>query len=244
MTTKLQLSDLVIEVERKAIKHLHLSVYPPDGRVRIAAPERMAVEAIRLFAIGKLPWIRRQRKRLHDQQREGSFEYVERESHYLWGRRYLLRVIEADAPPKITLRARSIELRVRHGASLEQCDDLLQAWYRSQLRLAIEPLLMKWQKLLRVKAEHVHLQRMKTKWGSCNTAMRSIRLNTELAKKPLQCLEFILVHELAHLRHRTHGPSFIALLDDTLPQWRDIRDELNRLPLASVNQATAFDRGR
>jgi predicted metal-dependent hydrolase len=234
MAERVGIAGLAIEIERKPIKHLHLVVYPPDGRVRIAAPEGMTLDAIRIFAIGKLPWVRRQQKRLHEQQREGDLEYINRESHYLWGRRYLLRVIEADAPPKVTLRARTIDLHVRHGASLDQRDDLFQSWYRSQMRLAIEPLLTKWQPLLRVKVERVHLQRMKTKWGSCNTPLRSIRLNTELAKKPLPCLEFILVHELAHLRHRNHGARFTALLDDALPQWRDIRDELNRLPLASA----------
>lgn len=231
MVATLELAGLAVEVVRKPIKNLHLGVYPPDGRVRIAAPERMPMDAIRLFAIGKLPWIRRQQTRLRTQPRDVQPEYIERESHYLWGRRYLLRIVEADSAPAVRVRARTLDLRVRPGTSGAQRGEIMQAWYRGQLRQAVEPLLEKWQPLLRVKARRIHVQLMKTKWGGCNPNLRSVRLNTELARKPPECLEYILVHELAHLREASHGPRFIALLDGALPQWREVRDVLNQLPL-------------
>jgi len=231
MTVTLDLAELAVEVVRKPIKHLHLGVYPPDGRVRVAAPERMSMDAIRLFAIGKLPWIRQQQKRMLAQDREAEPEYIDRESHYLWGRRYLLRVMTTDSIPAVRLQAKTIDLHIRARTGLEQRGELLQSWYRGQLREALEPLLEKWQPLLGVKVSRIHLQRMKTKWGSCNPRLRNIRLNTELARKPPECLEYILVHELAHLREPTHGPRFIALMDGALPHWRDLRESLNRLPL-------------
>ena len=147
----------------------------------------------------------------------------------------MLRVIEKDAAPAVRLRVRTIDLQVRPGADSQQRGRVLDSWYRDQLRATLDPLLTKWQRLLRVKVERVHLQRMKTKWGSCNSELCSIRLNTELARKPAECLEYILVHELAHLREPSHGPRFIALLDGALPQWRELRDTLNRLPLGHVS---------
>ncbi len=233
MSATLKLGELTITVDRKPIKNLYLIVQPPDGRVRIAAPEQMKIGAIRLFAIGELGWIRRQQAKFNAQVRVAKPDYVERESHYLWGRRYLLRIQEADAAPAVRLRVRTIDLQVRTGASSEQKGEVLQAWYRSQMRQVLEPLLAKWQPLLGVKAERIHLQRMKTKWGSCNPRLRSIRLNTELSRKPAECLEYILVHELAHLKVPTHGPRFIAILDGALPQWREVRDMLNQLPLVT-----------
>lgn len=235
MVSLLDLNGVPVEVVRKPIKHLHLGVYPPEGRVRIAAPEQLGMEAIRLFAIGKLPWIRSQQARFQAQEREASLEYIDRESHYLWGRRYLLRVYEADAPPEVRLRVRTIDLSVRPGAGREQRAAVLQAWYRAQLREALPTLLAKWQPVLRVKPERIHLQRMKTKWGSCNPGLRSIRLNTELARKPAGALEYILVHELAHLIEATHGPRFVAILDRSMPQWRELRDSLNRSPLGHMD---------
>lgn len=233
MTTKLNLGEFVLEVERKSIKHLHLSVYPPDGRIRIAAPERMALDAIRLFAITRLPWIRRQRKKMQVQPREAPREYLQRESHYVWGRRYLLAITEHDAPPIVELRSRKLQLSIRPGTSADRRGEILQEWYRGLVREAVEPLLAKWEPLLKVRVSKVFVQRMRTKWGSCNSMARHIRLNTELARKPLDCLEYILVHEMAHIRYPTHGARFIALMDQVLPQWRDVRDSLNQLPLRS-----------
>lgn len=236
MDRTLELAGLVVEVVRKPIRNLHLSVYPPDGRVRIAAPDGMPMDAIRLFAIGKLPWIRRQQARFGAQVRESEPEYVERESHYLWGRRYLLRVFVVDATPTVRLRVRTLDICVRPGGDATQRKEILEAWYRDQLREALPPLLAKWQKLLGVQPRRVHLQRMKTKWGSCNPTLGSIRLNTELARKPAECLEYILVHELAHLIEASHSSRFTAILDRAMPQWREIRGVLNDLPLRKLKK--------
>lgn len=236
MGSTLEFAGLAVEVVRKPIRNLHLSVHPPEGRVRIAAPDSMPMDAIRLFAIGKLPWIRRQQARFGAQVREREPEYVERESHYLWGRRYLLRVVVADATPSVRLRARTLDLQVRPGSDRTQRREILEAWYREQLREALPPLLAKWQKLLGVQPRRVHLQRMKTKWGSCNPALGSIRLNTELARKPAECLEYILVHELAHLIEASHSQRFIGILDRALPQWREVRGVLNDLPLRRLEK--------
>lgn len=231
MAAQLKLAELAIELERKPIKHLHLGVYPPNGRVRIAAPEGMSLDAIRLFAIGKLPWIRRQRSKLQAQPRASPREYLERESHYVWGRRYLLSIAEFDAPPVVELQHRRLRLRVRPGTDAARRGEILEEWYRGLLRRAVESLLAKWEPLLKVRVKQVFVQRMRTKWGSCNAPTRSIRLNSELARKPMECLEYVLVHELAHLRCPSHGPRFVALMDQSLPQWRDLRDMLNQLPL-------------
>ena len=231
MSTRLDIADLSIEVVRKPIKHLHLGVHPPDGRVRIAAPERMAVDAIRVFAIGKLAWIRRQQSKLLAQLREAPREYVDRESHYVWGRRYLLQVVEKDAQHHVRLLHRHLRLQVRACTSTEEREQLLNRWYRDQIRLALPELLDKWQRRLGVSVSAVYVQQMKTKWGGCSPLTRNIRLNTELAKKPPECLEYILVHELAHLRAPTHGHRFVELMDDCLPGWRATRDQLNALPV-------------
>jgi predicted metal-dependent hydrolase len=228
---QLKLAELAIEVERKPIKHLHLGVYPPNGRVRIAAPEGMSLDAIRLFAIGKLPWIRRQRSKLQAQPRDNPREYLERESHYVWGRRYLLSIVEHPAPPVVELQHRRLRLRVRPGTEPARRGEILEEWYRGLLRTAVESMLSKWEPILKVRVEKVFVQRMRTKWGSCNARARNIRLNSELARKPKEYLEYILVHELGHLRFPTHGPRFLALMDQVLPQWRELRDALNQLPL-------------
>lgn len=232
MVEVLRLLDISITVERRSIRHLHLSVYPPDGRVRIAAPERMLSDAIRLFAIQKMPWIRRQREKLHAQRREPVLQYVERESHCLWGRRYLLSIKYLDAPPAVRLKHLTLELTVRPGATAEQRAAVLQAWQRTQLRDAVQALVERWSPRLRVRVARIFLQRMRTKWGSCNAEARHIRINTELVKKPPQCLEYVVLHEMAHLRYPNHGPRFIALLDELMPNWREVREQLNELPIA------------
>jgi len=234
MTRYMQLGDVRIELVRKPIRNLHLSVYPPIGRVRIAAPERATDESIRLFAITKLGWIKRQQGKLRMQERESPHEYIERESHYVWGRRYLLRVIERDSPPLIELTPRRLVLGVRPGASREHRRQVMEAWYRRQMRSALPPLIEKWQKVLRVRPNHVFIQRMKTRWGGSNPDTKNIRLNTELARKPAECLEYILVHELTHLRVPRHDAVFVALLDRNLPNWRETRDRLNRLPISDA----------
>lgn len=228
---QVQLGNIAVDVVLKDIKNVHLSVYPPNGRVRIAAPARMNLDTIRVFAISKLSWIKQQQKKLREQERETPREYLNRESHYLWGKRYLLTLREADEAPSIELRHRRILLRLRPGTSEEKKQALFEEWYRDQLRAAVIPLLAKWQPLMGVRVNRLFVQRMKTKWGSCNPTARHIRLNTELAKKPTECLEYIVVHELAHLIEPTHTDRFIALMDRFMPKWQFYRHVLNRLPV-------------
>lgn len=227
----LDLGELHAEVIRKAIKHVHLSVLPPVGKVRVAAPQSMPLETIRLFVISKLPWIRTQQRKLQAQERETLREFLNKESHYLWGKRYLLELSFAEAAPTVSLTPRKLKLQVRPGADAAQCDEVLDAWYRQQIRDALPALLAKWEPLLGVKTSRVFVQRMKTKWGSCTPEAGYIRLNTDLAKKPPECLEYIVVHELVHLIEPTHNERFSALMDLYLPHWHHLRAQLNRLPV-------------
>ena len=232
MTETLNLGDIAVDVILKDIKNIHLSVLPPLGKVRIAAPQRMDLDTIRVFAITKLAWIKSQQKKLREQQRETPREYLDRESHYVWGKRYLLKLEEKDAAPTVELRHNKLILQLRPASSQEKKQEILDAWYREQLKERLPLLLGKWEKALGVKAGKVFVQKMKTKWGSCNPVARNIRLNTDLAKKPPQCLEYIVAHELAHLLERRHNDRFTALMDAHVPQWRQYREMLNSLPLA------------
>jgi len=233
--TSLRLGDIAVDVILKDIKNVHLSVYPPTGRVRISAPKRMSVDTIRVYAVSKLDWIKQQQMRLREQERESRREYIDRESHYVWGRRHLLKVVEEDASPQVELRPGTMLLRVRPGASEEARKAVVAGWYRQTLKAAAQPLIDVWQRRLRVEAQRLFVQQMRTKWGSCNTTERSIRLNTELAKKPRECLEYVVLHELVHLIERRHDERFREYMDRFMPQWRQFRDELNRAPLAHVD---------
>ena len=231
MASQIKLGDIPVDVVLKDIKNVHLSVHPPSGRVRIAAPEHMNLDTIRVFAVSKLAWIQKQQKRLREQERETCREYLDRESHYVWGKRYLLRIVEVDGAPAVELKAGSMILRVRRGASADARGAIVSKWYREQLKTAIPDLLAKWEPILGVNAERVFVQKMKTKWGTCNPDRRSIRLNTDLAKKPPPYLEYILVHELTHLLEKTHNDRFTLLMDQFMPQWRQYRELLNTSPL-------------
>lgn len=229
--TTMQVAELTITIERKSIAHVHLSVHPPAGRVRLAAPPHLSDQALRAFAIRKLAWIRRQQAKLRAQDRETPRDLINRESHQVWGRRCLMRVVEHDAPPSIELRPARLVLSVRPGTDAAARAEILAAWYREQLRDRAAPLLAQWEERLHVHSHHLYVQHMKTRWGSCNPKARTIRLNTELAKKPPECLEYILVHELMHLLEPTHNSRFTDLLDRHLPAWGQRRDLLNRLPV-------------
>lgn len=235
MTAQLELGDIAVDVVLKDIKNVHLSVHPPTGRVRIAAPERMKMDAIRLFAISKLGWIKKQQLKLHEQERETPREYLERESHFVWGKRYLLRLVEHDGRPKVELRHRELALFVPPKAAPSDRRAVLDAWYREQLKEAIRPLIAKWEARLGVKVQRLFVQRMKTKWGSCNSDAGNIRLNLQLAKKPPTCLEYVVVHEMIHLLERSHNDRFQSLMNQFMPQWRLHREELNRAPLSHVD---------
>jgi predicted metal-dependent hydrolase len=237
MVTTIELGEIAVEVVKKDIKNIHLSVYPPSGRVRISAPRRMNLETIRVFAISKLGWIKQQQKKLQEQKREAPRAYLDRESHYVWGKRYLLKLSECDGAPAIELRGSRMLLRIRSGTDEQKRRVLLERWYREQIKEAVPDLIAKWEPRMGVKVARFFVQRMKTKWGSCNSGSRSIRLNTELTKKPRECLEYIVVHEMAHLLVRKHDDRFGAVMDGCLPDWRLLRQMLNSAPLAHADWA-------
>lgn len=231
MVTQIKLGDITVDVVKKGIKNIHLSVYPPKGSVRISAPFRMDLDNIRVFAITKLGWIKSQQHKLCEQAREAPREYLNRESHYVWGTRYLLTVSESDQSAAVELKHSRLLLRVRPGTEANKRQAIVEEWYRIQLRQATPPLIAKWEPLIGVKVNQFFVQRMKIKWGSCNPDSRSIRLNTDLAKKPQECLEYIVVHEMVHLLEPTHNARFVALMDRFMPKWQFYRDVLNRLPV-------------
>ena len=229
----LSLGDVSVDVIKKDIKNIHLSVYPPTGRVRISAPMRMKTETIRAFAIGKLGWIKQHQKKIKAQPREAPREFLDRESHYVWGKRYMMRLEEVDGPPVVVVKHNKLVLRARPGLSALKKEAVLDEWYRQQLKAALPALISRWGSALGVQVERFYVQRMKTKWGGCSPATRTLRLNSELAKKPAECLEYIVVHELMHLLEPTHNARFVALMDLHLPKWRHLRNGLNLLPLRS-----------
>lgn len=230
-----KLNEIDVEVVQKDIMNVHLSVYPPKGRVKVSAPQSMAIETIRVFVISKLGWIKKQQQKLSAQQREAPREYINRESHYFTGKRYLLNVVEVDEAPKVTLCHSEIVLQVRPGADDAKRRFVIDEWYRQQLKEMVTPLIAKWEKKIGVTVEQFSVRKMKTKWGSCSPVSHTIYINLELAKKPAECLEYIIVHELVHLLEPTHNNRFIAFMDNFLPKWRFYRDELNCLPVRHEN---------
>jgi len=233
MEETILLGDIVITVNRKDIKHVHLSVHPPAGQVTLVAPSATRLEVARAYAVSKLGWIRDQQAKLRGQARETPRQFVERESHYLWGRRYLLTVREEDAKPSVSLTHRTIKLTVRPSSSPETRAAVMHEWHKSLLHTVVPELIKKWEPKLGVKVSGYFLQRMKTKWGGCNHRAGNIRLNTELVKKPLDLLEYVVLHEMLHLAEPTHSERFVTLLEKHYPSWREARAELNGLPLAA-----------
>lgn len=233
MVETIQLGDVVVAVTYKDIKHVHLSVHPPIGRVTLVAPMGTRPEAARAYAASKLGWIRDQQAKLQGQARETARQFVERESHYLWGRRYLLSVREEDAKPFVHLTHRRITLTVRPGSSSAKRAAVMHEWHKSLLHDAVPELIRRWEPKLGVDVTGYFLQRMKTKWGACNHRARTIRLNTELVKKPKDLLEYVVVHEMLHLIEPTHSERFLTLMSKHYPAWREARAELNELPLGA-----------
>src|ERR1035437_1769544 len=231
MVTQIHLGDIAVDVVQKGIKNIHLSVHPPTGKVRIAAPLRMNADTIRVFAISKLGWIKKQQQKLRKQERETPREYLDWESHYSWGKRYLLKVVENDAVPRVELKHASMVLHVRPGADDDKRQSVMDEWFRRQLKAAIPPLIAKWGRHMGVTVARFTVRKMKTKWGSCTPESKSILINLELAKKPPECLEYIVVHEMVHLLAPTHHSQFIAFMDQFMPKWRFQQEELNRLPV-------------
>ena len=233
MTETIQLGEIRIAVTRKAVKNVHLSVHPPLGHVTLVAPTATRLEVARAYAISKLGWIRDQQTKLLAQARETPRQFVERETHLLWGRRYLLSVVEKDAKPAVTRDHRRILLSVRPGSTLAKREAVMNDWHRTLLHQSVPALITKWEAKLGVEVSGYFLQRMKTKWGGCNHRAGTIRLNTELAKKPKDLLEYVVVHEILHLLEPTHSERFVALLEQHYPTWREARMDLNELPLTA-----------
>ena len=228
---QLLIGSVPVEVTIKPIKNLHLSVVPPDGAVRISAPQGMSPDHVRAYAIGKLGWIRKQQARFSAQQRESPRLVIERESHALWGQRLLLHIEEVNAAPRIEVHPRHLILFLRPGSTLEKRQSILAAWYRNELRKEAAALIDHWQQRLGVQSNKLFIQAMSRRWGSCNPATKNIRLNTQLAQKPRTCLDYIVLHELSHLKVPTHGEEFVALLDSLQPDWQERRRLLNNLPI-------------
>lgn len=230
---QIEVSNFSIDVIRKSIKNMHLSVYPPTGRVRIAAPLNVDDEAVKLFAISKLAWIKKNQRKFEMQDRQTPRVFEQRESHYFEGKRYLLRVTEQNAPPRVEIKTKTyIDLFIRPNASLEQRQNCINEWYRKQLKNQIPQLIKKWEPIIGVSVSDWGVKQMKTKWGTCNIEQKRIWINLELAKKPHNCLEYIIVHEMIHLIERHHNDNFLAHLDKNLPKWKLFKDELNRLPVS------------
>jgi predicted metal-dependent hydrolase len=223
--------DIEIELVLKDIKNLHLAVYPPDGRVRLAAPKDVNEKTLELYVASKIPWIRKQQRKFARMDRQAPRQYVNRESHYFLGKRYLLRVHETDHPyrhPKVVCKTKTyIDFYVREGYTTDQKAELLKEWYRDQLKQILAELVPKWEAILNVKANQVKVHSMKTKWGSCNTQSRNILFNIELAKKSSECIEYVVVHELLHLIERKHSDLFRAYLDKYVPNWKHFKGLLN-----------------
>ena len=233
---QITVSNITIDVIHKDIKNIHLAVYPPTGRVRIAAPLSVSDDAIRLFAISKLGWIKRHQREFDAQERISPREYKQRESHYFQGRRYLMKIIEKDEPPKVILRARSnIELYVRPNTTFEKRQEVVTEWYRVELKKLIPGIIEKWEKSLNVNIDEWQVKQMKTNWGTCNIEKKRILINLELAKKPLHCLEYVILHEMVHLLERHHNERFLYYMDTFLPNWKQIRTELNKLPVSHAD---------
>jgi predicted metal-dependent hydrolase len=233
MSNTIRLGSIVIEVTRKDIRNVHLSVHPPSGRVSLVAPTATRLEVARAFAATKLGWIREQQTKFRAQAREMPRRFVERESHYLWGRRHQLSVIERDAKPMVKVDHRRITLVVRPGTSVSKRRSIMHSWHKALLHEAVPPLITKWETKLGVEVDAYFLQRMKTRWGSCNHHAARIRLNTELVKKPRDLLEYVVVHEMLHLIEPTHSERFRELLSRYYRGWIEARMELNELPVAA-----------
>lgn len=224
----MQICGLQVQTVKKDIKNMHLGVYPPQGRIRVAAPNRMNEESIRLFIISKIPWIKKQKSKFEKQRRQSRREYVSGESHYFLGNRFRLNVIDTEESPKVKIKKKThIDLHVKPNMSREQKEKILENFYRAELKKYLPAMVQKWEKVTGLKVNDVVIKKMKTKWGTCNSDSKRIWVNLELAKNPLRCLEYVLVHEMVHFKEKNHTDRFFNLMDSFMPQWPQLRDELN-----------------
>lgn len=235
---QITVNNIKVDLIRKDIKNIHLAVYPPSGRVRIAVPLMTNEDTIRLFVISKLGWIKRNQRKIDEQERISPREYKQRESHYYLGKRFLLNIIESDLPPKVIIRNKTyIDLHIKPNTSTKKRDKILTEWYRLELKNLVCPLTKKWEKIIGVKVQEWKIKQMKTRWGACNIEKSRIWLNLELAKKPEECLEYIIVHEMIHLLEKNHNERFYFLMNKFLPNWKQRRTQLNKLPVSHTDWA-------
>ena len=232
---KMTLGNICVDVVQKDIKNVHLSVHPPTGRVRISAPLRMDLDTIRIFAISKINWIKKQQNKLCSQQRETPRDYITRESHFYLGKRYLLDVVEENAPANVILKHDTIQLHIRPDTTTEKRQTILEEWYRRKLKEIVPEMIARWERRIKVGVDQFGIKKMRTRWGTCNIKAKRIWLNLELAKKPMHCLEFIIVHEMTHLLEWHHNEHFITYMDKFIPQWRSYKEELNRFPISHTD---------
>jgi len=232
---QIHIGDISIEIRKKNIKNLHLSVNPPKGSVRISAPARMDLDIIRDFAVSKLDWIKKHQARHKNRVREVPIEFISGESHFYLGKQYQLKVTEHNQPPKVVLNHETIEMYVRPNTGVEKRRSILDKWYRQRLKVLIPGLIDKYEAKMKVKVSEFGVKKMKTRWGSCNVKVKRIWLNLELAKKSKDCIEYIVVHEMAHLLERRHNKRFKALMDTFMPRWRSVQEELIKRPLCHEN---------
>lgn len=236
MAELIQLGDIAISVTRKEVKNVHLSVHPPDGRVTLVAPTSTRLDVARAYAITRIGWIRQQRERFAKQAREAPRLFRGRETHYLWGRRHLLKLTEREEKPTIKIDHRTIHLQVRPGTTRDQCARIMHEWHLGLLHAVVPGRIQKWEARIGVEVHGYFLQRMKTKWGSCNPKAKTIRLNTELVKKPRDLLEYVIAHEMVHILEPKHSKRFFDLLSRAYPSWSEARIELNELPIPSLER--------
>jgi len=227
----IELGDICLDVLHKDIKNVHLSVHPPQGRVTISTPLRMDMDTIRMFAISKLSWIKKHQNKFRSQVREAPRECITRESHYYLGKRYLLRVIELDVPPKVIIKHDIMEMYIRPNTGIKKRQEILDKWYRQELKGIIPEIIDRYEKLMDVKVNQFGIKKMRTRWGTCSRIAKRIWLNLELTKKPKEYIEFIVVHEMTHLLERRHNERFVAFMDHFLTKWRFYKEGLNRIPL-------------
>jgi len=226
------IGDIHVDVIKKKIKNVHLSVLPPLGNVRISAPDHMDLETIRIFAISKLGWIKKQQQKLRSQDREAPREFIQRESHYYLGKRYLLQVNERNTPPNVVQHHDTLEMVIRPQSGPDKRHEVMADFYRQRLKEIVPECIKRWEQILNVNVQEFGIRKMKTRWGTCNAQAKRIWLNLELAKKPKECIEYIVVHEMMHLLERHHNKTFAALMNHHFPKWKFYKEELNRSPLA------------
>ncbi len=234
----MNLSGIDIEITKKNIKNMHLSVLPPDGKVRVSAPLSISEDAIELFAISKIGWIKEQVKKFQQQPRQTEREYVSGESHYFFGKRYRLDIRYTNGNSKVEIKGNKMLFTIRSESTIEQRASTLNEWYRKQLRIKIPPLFEKWEEIIGVHANEVKIKDMLTKWGTCNVNDKRIWINLQLAKKPVQCLEYVVVHELVHFKENTHNQHFVFLMDEYLPDWRARKEILNSFVMQNYSSGT------